>query len=675
MKKIDLHVHTVCTISDPAFEFSLDTLKCYVETTRLDCIAITNHNVFRRQQFTKIVDSIDCTVLPGIEVDLEGGISLLSPPNSLDKFENSCTLVEKDIPDSNTSITYERFTEIFGDLNEYILIPHIEKSPSLNRNTLRKLEGYIDCGEVQSVKKFLYAINQKSTYAPVLFSDFRAKKGTITFPPRFTYVDIGDVDFVTLKQLLRDRDRLSLSEDEGNKFFQVLDNGLQISTGLNVILGQRSSGKSYTLDKIVENANEDKIKYIKQFELLEKSDSDDESRFQSKVKDSKKSYIDEYLKEFKAVVDDVVDIDLDYSSKTVDSYLTSLKKFAFNKDRHDSFSATKMFSEVQFKTQNLKPLEDLLAATRLLIENQTYRSTIDKNVNISGLKSLFIDLAKEYQHQYKINAQKIFVNSIIKDTKAHLNVRSATDPVSEVDLYSVAIDKMKVDKFSMITEYLKHEKSETVDTLQGFSVVAKKAAFKGASGLREVNRNIGSFMSVYENYEKPYKFLRSLISNDSVSESDYYKFFCNISYEVQNALGDKVSGGERSEYRLLQSIDDAHKYDMLLIDEPESSFDNVFLLGKVNQLIKDLSKHMPVIIVTHNSTVGASIKPDYLLFTQKQVVDGKSKFSVFTGRPNDKELTDLDNNKHPNYEVLINCLEAGEVPYKGRGESYDALKN
>jgi len=49
-----------------------------------------------------------------------------------------------------------------------------------------------------------------------------------------------------------------------------------------------------------------------------------------------------------------------------------------------------------------------------------------------------------------------------------------------------------------------------------------------------------------------------------------------------------VSGGERSEFRLLQEIKDAQNYDFLLIDEPESSFDNMFLKSDVNQIIREI---------------------------------------------------------------------------------------
>lgn len=58
-------------------------------------------------------------------------------------------------------------------------------------------------------------------------------------------------------------------------------------------------------------------------------------------------------------------------------------------------------------------------------------------------------------------------------------------------------------------------------------------------------------------------------------------------------------------------------YDMLLIDEPESSFDNIFLKDDVNTLLKDLAEEMPVVVVTHNNTIGGSIHPNYVIYTEK----------------------------------------------------------
>ena len=56
MKKCDFHIHTVPTVSDSAFKFSLDVLKDYVSKMKLDVIAITNHNVFDMNNYITIKD-------------------------------------------------------------------------------------------------------------------------------------------------------------------------------------------------------------------------------------------------------------------------------------------------------------------------------------------------------------------------------------------------------------------------------------------------------------------------------------------------------------------------------------------------------------------------------------------------------------------------------------------
>ena len=70
MKKIDLHIHTVETISDSDFNFSIDKLKDYVDGAGLDAIAITNHNIFDGMQFRSIREAISIPAFPGIEINL-----------------------------------------------------------------------------------------------------------------------------------------------------------------------------------------------------------------------------------------------------------------------------------------------------------------------------------------------------------------------------------------------------------------------------------------------------------------------------------------------------------------------------------------------------------------------------------------------------------------------------
>ncbi|ELI6430256.1 hypothetical protein RRM58_005616, partial [Vibrio harveyi] len=299
----------------------------------------------------------------------------------------------------------------------------------------------------------------------------------------------------------------------------------------------------------------------------------------------------------------------------------------------------------------------------------------EQNIERDSLIKLFKALVLEHNREFKLNSQKLYVNSIIRDAQSQLNVQSATAPISEVDLYQVALERKSLAKFESIVSSIKGSSQESIESLYGYNIVARKEPYKGANDLRRNNGNKGRFSDAFSKYDNAYDFLQELKDIDSIDKSKLHTFFCDINYEVLNSLGYKVSGGERSEFRLLQNINDAYNYDMLLIDEPESSFDNVFLLNKVNKIIKDLSKKMPVILVTHNNTVGASINPDYLLYTRKDVIDGNVNYNIFYGHPTDKVLHSLNGQTQPNYDVIINCLEAGAEPYKVRGDSYEAIKN
>ena len=84
---------------------------------------------------------------------------------------------------------------------------------------------------------------------------------------------------------------------------------------------------------------------------------------------------------------------------------------------------------------------------------------------------------------------------------------------------------------------------------------------------------------------------------------------------------------------------------------------------------------MPVVLVTHNNTVGASIKPDYLLCTRKEVVDGKIKYLIYSGFPTSKLLLSTSGKTLNTWEVTMGCLEAGEDAYDERRQSYEDLKN
>ncbi|WBX72939.1 histidinol-phosphatase [Tenacibaculum pacificus] len=673
MKKIDLHIHTISTVSDYHFDFDLSKLKEYIEKLEIDCIAITNHNTFDFNQYNTIKDNLDIIVFPGIEIDLERGHLLVISDNDdlseINDFSKKCKRVNNLIETKDDYITLDEFKDIFPNLDKYLVIPHYHKKPIIKPKVIEQIETLITAGEVSSYKKFKTCIKDSESLVPVIFSDSRYFSEMKNFSTQQTWVDLEEITLSGIKSCLTDKQKVFLTKEEGNEFFRATAEGLMLSTGLNVILGQRSTGKTVTLNKI-HNTHEN-IKYIKQFSLLQ----DDAQKFEELLSRRHSSVSEDYLKEFKKVVDSVKDIDLKQNEVEIENYLNSLLKFASDNEKADAYSNTKLFSENHFGEKDLLGLKKLINATVALKENTEYKTIINRHLNAKSLESLELDLMKEYIEIEESNLKKDWVNTLITKVKDELRFRTSSSIPTDVDFYRTLIDNEKIKKFITIVNNIKSEKEIDKKEIRGFKIVASTKRFSNASHLKKVCSRQISLVPAFNKYHEPYSYLLAL-KKAEIEDTEIFKYFVDIEYKTLNKLGFPVSGGERSEFNLLHEINDALKHNMLLIDEPESSFDNIFLKNEVNELLRDISKSIPVIIVTHNSTVGASIKPNFIACTKREIVNGEIEYKTFSGFPADKQLKSVDGETIDNFEIMLNCLEAGQDEYnRRRNQAYEILKN
>lgn len=674
MKKIDLHIHTVPTISDSQFIFSLDVFKRYVAEASLDAVAVTNHDVFDGTQFREIQNGLDVTVFPGIEVNLEKGhLLIISDGSNLEDFEARTHLVSQKITKIGDSISVEDLKLIFGDLRKYLIIPHYDKAPSITGETLESIKPYLSAGEVDSAKKFIRAIRDEAKLTPVLFSDARIREDLAKLPTRQTFVDCGDLTLDAIKACLRDKTKVTLSENDGNKLWQIFEDGQKLSTGLNILLGERSSGKTYTLNTI--SGTVESVKYIKQFSLVQQDEAADEREFKNDVQRKRSIFVGEYLSGLKNVLDNIVSVDLGANDRQVEQYVVTLLKSAEDADRRDAFSKTALFDEADSPVGQTKTLSELIESVRQVIENVEFRAIVEKHVDLESLKRLARELIELLWDKALENKKKKLVNGLVKDVKQRLKLRTSAVQVEDVDLYRVSMDRKRVERFTEIVDFLKREAVVFTESIQDFRVEAKKGPFVGAGEIKDASGVKTAFGDAFRDYGAPYKYLRTLLSNENLTQSELYRLFVKISYRILNRDGFEVSGGERSEFRLLQEIMDAQNYDVLLIDEPESSFDNPFLKSDVNQILKEISKSMPVVVVTHNSTVGASVGADYLLYAKKDLEDGKVVYRIYSGYPTDKNLFSIDRRSIGSHEIVMDSLEAGVDAYDSRRQGYEAIKH
>ena len=414
VKKIDLHMHTVSTFSDAPFQFSLDALKQYVAVANLDAIAITNHDVFDSEQFRSIRDALQIIVFAGIEINLEQGhLLLISDGQDLENFQNRANKVSAIVTSADKCISVDEFNEIYGNLDQYLLIPHYDKNPSLHPNTLERLSRHISAGEVSSAKKFIYAVKDEAKLTPVLFSDLRISDTLSRFPARQTYIDCGDLTISAIKQCFQDKGKVALSPSDGNKLLPVFTDGQMLSTGLNRLLGSRSSGKTFTLNKI--NENNENVKYIKQFSLVQQDDKACKKEFDSSVKNNRSIATEKYLLGFKQVLEGVMDINIRQNHMDVECYIKSLLKFAEQTGMQDIFAKMALFNETAFDVKDDNTLRELIESVRQVIENMTYRKTIEKYVDLVVMRDLACDLIEQLWALAADCKKKNFVDNIVKD--------------------------------------------------------------------------------------------------------------------------------------------------------------------------------------------------------------------------------------------------------------------
>lgn len=677
MKKIDLHIHTKSSSQDRDFSFSKEVLQKYVSEAELSCIAITNHNLFDKNQFLEIKSALEILVLPGIEVDVEKcHILVLADGRDLDEFSQKCEEVERRWRASGAPLQYASFQEVFGDLRKYILIPHYLKEPKISAESLEKFQGLIYCGEVSSPKKFMACRNDPEMLTPVFFSDCRVSDDLMVLPTKHTFVDCEDLSFGSLRHVLKDRDKVSISKEGGSRYFQIFPDGQKLSTGLNVILGDRSSGKSHTLERICDWFGAENTRYIRQFDLVARNEAEDEKNFKDFLSEKTSLFARDYLADLQDAVTHMLDVDLQADMLAIDQYISSLLNFARETSRHDAFSKAKMYNEEPFLRKDLKGLQSLISSTKQLVSNVEYRDVIDKHLDLDALKALYVELMRIYCTHQESNDKKDWVNTAVHDIKEKLERKSSAPSVADVDLLKTAKNARAVESFEALVKAARKPKTALRKRKGSFEVVAQVGPFKGSGELKNLSRSNKGFSAAFEKYDKPYEYLQELRKIGApVEASDFSKYLTRVEYKILNRDGIEASGGERSEFFLLDRIEGASSADVLLIDEPESSFDNHFLKAEVNEIIKEISRKMPVVVVTHNNTVGVSIRPDFILYTKKEVSNSEIKWRIFSGSPTSKRLVSMDGLEIPTRDVLLGNLEAGVRTYEERSAAYEDLKD
>lgn len=191
----------------------------------------------------------------------------------------------------------------------------------------------------------------------------------------------------------------------------------------------------------------------------------------------------------------------------------------------------------------------------------------------------------------KNNFIKEQVNEVVSAIQQKLHVKTTSNRIEDVDLKEYLVNQDKIKKFNQLCDLVKNEHVFKLEKIGKFDLVMTTGKYNNVTEIKERTKtNIALAEMFKANYNNGYNYLNELKQLKNIPQTDYWKYFVNIKFDIYNEFHLPASGGERAEYNLLNEIKSAINSDILLIDEPESSFDNIFLNTEVNDMIKNLSK-------------------------------------------------------------------------------------
>lgn len=676
-KKIDFHIHTVSSIKDSDFTFSLDWLRSYVETTELDAIAITNHDLFDESNFKEISEALpNIKVYPGIELTLDiGHVNIVFPYDCVDNLSLFSQWLSEIHQNQTNSIACQELCEKLPCWNKGIYIFELGKSKGVKE--IPDIFKEVVCvGGVSNQLRFNIAKNNPDSIVPCLFSDAHAtdqdsnnRNDILKLQNKQTYLQIDSCEFEDIKRCLRDRSKISITKENLKGAINI--DGVNISSGLNLVVGKRGTGKTHFLNRIKETI-EDEYYEIKQFETARADEYIEQQRkeqgltaislWQNKYK-NEFSKIKTYLKDTGAELNDI------------EKFLVDVKRFATEMARSKSSQKYSLFQETEFELSNIEYISTALTNIKDVIEKDEVWELLSNAVQ---KKNNFIEVYSELRDIYlrynRDNELKKKVNEIMGDVKSTVAARTGIPKIQECSINKV-IHKYQLEK--KIADFLKRIIVETPmknDRLHGYQIQVNLVPYESASQFLE---EIEKQEAVNNDLIKPYRdkdfitFLKNLKQKSFYNESNFAEYLVRKEVKLLDSEGSPASGGQAVGFALMLRLNEAKNKPVILIDEPESSLDNAYIKTELNKALKELAKNSMVVVITHNSTLGALLEPDYLIITSKK----DKEYSIMSGEFSSSKIRDINGNEEKSYNKFVEAMEAGEKSYIKKGAVYANLKN
>lgn len=776
--KIDFHIHSYASnhkdkdkVSNGTIE-NLDILIKKLIENKLNMVSITDHDNFDYNLYIELKKQeklANCIkkVLPGVEfsVQIDGKIihiiTIFDDCNN-EKLSNIQELIynskiNKPYYDCDNSFSESKFLEILKNIElNTILIAHQKNSLSsstkrkndINTLGLEKLEelvfiDYFEAFEFKERKNEIfnknYIENQQKKIKGMNFvtgSDCHKwenypEKDNTSF--EFSYMKCLPT-FRGVMMAVTDERRIKIGNDSFFSAVTPIENieliidgeqiVIELSKGINAIIGDNSIGKSLLLHKITNYEYLEKkasIKkgyesYLKEHNIEIKTQIKKESirSFDSQgnirelfinKKTATKDFINQYYPtkpnyvNEKSIIQEKIDMYVEYikNKKNYNDKYSKLNNIEFKlfEEEATSLSVSKININPSDNQSKLTKLVDLLKQTISQNEKLTKESILieEELINIRNyikyLKELQIKYNKKLEKE-KIEQKKIdLINTVISTFNNELQ-RYKTEEQKVRELYNEQFSILE----NTIVELLKID-INTVDLNIDKTILVPNVREVGEyrfvckANIDEIDNNyIKNLLTspLASDYKKrldniidinPDEFIKNIKTGDENPENifEYYKNkiteLINNDFNVLQIINDakrddvttSLSSGANVQIYFDLLSHDRNNQGIYIIDQPEDDVSQPSIKRKLLKNFQEIGENRQVLLITHNPQFIINLDVDNVIFLSKE--DNNKKIKIQYGALEYKDSnTDI-------LKIVADNIEGGIDSIKERYKKYE----
>lgn len=711
--KIDLHCHTKkIKKGDPITRnVCEDIFAEKIRNADVKIVAITNHNTFDYEQYKSFKARVRefCDVWPGIELDARGDctkkgeiikfhIIIVSNPDKVENFNSTVSKLMNGFNVDEDTFHISEICQAFKNL-DVLYIPHyLGKQPAITDDDLDLLRKSVsDASRVFTettessigvlINNDFHAlvgsdVRDWNNYEDSMFSDLRLPVSSYE-----QFCMLAKRDNVVIDTILnKKKSNIYVAKPHENVKIR-----LKIFEDVNIIFGQKGTGKSEILNSLYDEMIKQGLNCVKytgsqkeedfskilstsemtpNCELLSVDKCDNEINLLKSWKDSNITIFSEYIKWYETRNNNANKKSMKITDAVNLPISDNETLLSARKDRNSLKEIIKNISKIRpekylnaLEYDQLKKLLDKLDYSILNTVIKAYNE--NKSIDLTNYS---IEKIKELADKKTDTVSKPSSTGFLEYAQFHIQLKKTTSKIlaelkkeqySEKKNIGELEDKGKI-YVKSIYRMLCSE-SRTDEFRKGINILKK---------IREVIQNINSEYYKADITSKTEELSTLLTDNGIISLED----FLGLSKIIIDCNENKYepSNGEKGILLLQQAIkEDATAY---FFDEPELGMGNSYIDSTIRPQISDLAKrHKIVVVVTHNANLAVRTLPYMTIFRKYN----NGNYLTYTGNPFRNELVNIENELDLlNWtEESMHTLEGGKEAFYERKEIYESGSN